>query len=294
MKNYLPILLVLLVFLAGCEKELPFKDEVTKSKLVLNSIVSSDSVWTVHVSRSLSVLDSGQLDAVSDATVNIFDDSDNLVTNLTFRGQGLYESDSAKPQPGQSYRIEATAPGYDPVSVVEAIPEAVDVIGVDVVRTYNADSTVNMAMEITFADPAGQANFYRFEMEMDLTIHIAQDTQRLVFPLEMTCTDPNIEPEGGVDGVYDYLLLRDANFDGQNYALKFSTIGTFSDQYVTAVARLTLISRSEAYYNYRRSVQSYLETAGNPFAQPVQVYSNVVGGFGIFAGSTRSVLEIAL
>ncbi|MBK6525335.1 MAG: DUF4249 family protein [Crocinitomicaceae bacterium] len=37
-------------------------------------------------------------------------------------------------------------------------------------------------------------------------------------------------------------------------------------------------------------MEKYQETAGDPFAQPVQVYSNVENGFGIFGGCFIEIL----
>jgi hypothetical protein len=47
---------------------------------------------------------------------------------------------------------------------------------------------------------------------------------------------------------------------------------------------VSLMSLSEDYFKYKLSLEKYQETAGDPFAQPVQVYSNVENGFGIFGG----------
>jgi len=46
----------------------------------------------------------------------------------------------------------------------------------------------------------------------------------------------------------------------------------------------TLSSVSEDYYKYNVTLAKYEQTQGDPFAQPVQVYSNIENGFGIFGG----------
>ena len=51
---------------------------------------------------------------------------------------------------------------------------------------------------------------------------------------------------------------------------------------------------SEGQYRYTRSVDLQYENDGNPFAEPVQVYTNVENGFGIMAGSSASQVVVDL
>ncbi len=47
-------------------------------------------------------------------------------------------------------------------------------------------------------------------------------------------------------------------------------------------------------YLYRRSIDDYENAQGDPFAEPVQVYSNIENGYGIFAGFSKSTYEISM
>jgi hypothetical protein len=49
-----------------------------------------------------------------------------------------------------------------------------------------------------------------------------------------------------------------------------------------------LRSISKEYYDYQTSLNEYWNADGNPFAQPVQVFTNIENGFGIFAGFGKS------
>jgi hypothetical protein len=53
-----------------------------------------------------------------------------------------------------------------------------------------------------------------------------------------------------------------------------------------------LVNTSEAYFNYLKSFNMYQRASGNPFATPVQVYSNVENGMGIFAGGTLTYWDV--
>lgn len=300
MKKYSTLFFSLLFCSAlflGCEKEVPFDSDNETSKLVLNSLFTPDSIWSVHVSRSLSVLDNGDLDSVFDATVTITDDIGSPAILLHHNLAGFYIADSARPIPNRTYTLNASAPTYEPVSATNAIPGAVQILNLDTTFIYNPDSSVDLKVSITFNDPAGLANFYLVEMIRYDTISFGMDTIGYSFPEYMTCTDPNIETESEFDNVYRYLLFKDSSFDGQEYTLDFEVENFIHDNSggggnFKASASLNLISSSEAFFNYRRSYLAYQRVDGNPFAQPVQVYTNVEGGYGIFAGGTRSSWRI--
>ena len=55
-----------------------------------------------------------------------------------------------------------------------------------------------------------------------------------------------------------------------------------------------LNSYSEGIVKHRISMNKYNETAGNFFAEPVQVYSNFTNGFGIFGGYWSYEKELVL
>ena len=62
--------------------------------------------------------------------------------------------------------------------------------------------------------------------------------------------------------------------------------------YKTLGVRVYLHNISKSYYYYRTSLELYQSASGNPFAQPVQVYSNIENGFGVFAGSQISYFDL--
>ena len=61
-----------------------------------------------------------------------------------------------------------------------------------------------------------------------------------------------------------------------------------SNSYKTLSITLHLQNISKSYYYYRTSLELYKDASRNPFAQPVQVFSNINNGFGIFAGAQVS------
>ena len=99
-----------------------------------------------------------------------------------------------------------------------------------------------------------------------------------------------------------FLVLHDLLFNGQNKALEIELKDFEKDIYIdkdgyfysykTLSITLYLHNISKSYYYYRTSLELYENASRNPFAQPVQVFSNISNGFGIFAGAQISYFEL--
>ena len=267
---------------------------------MVNSLFTNDSIWSAHISRSRGVLDTTSYTSIDNASVNIFDGSSNLVTQLTHQGNGLYTSpDGTMPQPNQSYTIEVVANGYTSVSATNAIPTGVPIYEIDTVSSTNSDGQTILETTINFQDPPGASNYYMVEVMVKGTWVDEWENDTIDFrePLPISCEDLNIETVnsfnvGGFENTYEYIMLKDENFDGQNYSLTFSVINYAELKDMDLFGEIRLVNTSEAYFNYLKSFNMYQRTINNPFATPVQVYSNVNDGMGIFAGGTLTSWDI--
>nr|MDA3823724.1 DUF4249 family protein [Bacteroidales bacterium] len=78
------------------------------------------------------------------------------------------------------------------------------------------------------------------------------------------------------------LYFSDEIIDGQKYQLKLE----FEDWNASYEREyfVELISMNKAGYLYRKSVREFINSSGDPFSEPVLIYSNIENGFGIFAG----------
>ena len=295
MKNLLPLLLIFSALtLSNCTKEIEFDAQDIAPRIVVNSLFTNDSIWAAHISRSVGVLETTSYTTIDDANVNIFDANANLVTTLTHQGNGLYTSPTGlTPQANQSYTIEASASGYESVNASNSIPSAVPIYQLDTVTSTNSDGETILEATITFQDPPNISNYYMLEVYVTGTWinEGEQDTIEIREPLQISCDDINVETVnrfnfGGFENTYLYLMLKDQNFDGENYSLTFSVINYAELKDLDLFGEIRLVNTSEEYFNYLKSFNMYQRTINNPFATPVQVYSNVNNGMGIFAGGT--------
>lgn len=295
MKNLLPLFLILSALtLSNCTKEIEFDAQDIAPRIVVNSLFTNDSIWSAHISRSVGVLETTSYTTIDNASVNIFDDNANLVTTLTHQGNGLYTSPTGiTPQANQSYTIEASASGYESVNASNSIPSAVPIYQLDTVTSTNSDGETILEATITFQDPPNISNYYMLEVFVTGMYYDEweQDSIEIREPLQISCDDINVETVnrfnfGGFENTYLYLMLKDQNFDGENYSLTFSVINYAELKEMDLFGEIRLVNTSEEYFNYLKSFNMYQRTINNPFATPVQVYSNVNNGMGIFAGGT--------
>jgi len=295
MKNLLPLFLILSALtLSNCTKEIEFDAQDIAPRIVVNSLFTNDSIWSAHISRSVGVLETTSYTTIDNASVNIFDDNANLVTTLTHQGDGLYTSPTGvSPQPNQSYTLEASASGYESVNATNSIPSAVPIYQLDTVTSTNNDGETILEATITFQDPPNISNYYMLEVFVTGMYYDEweQDSIEIREPLQISCDDINVETVnrfnfGGFENTYLYLMLKDQNFDGENYSLTFSVINYAELKEMDLFGEIRLVNTSEEYFNYLKSFNMYQRTINNPFATPVQVYSNVNNGMGIFAGGT--------
>ena len=281
----------------SCTKQIDFTADQIQEKIVVNSLFTEDSLWNAHISHSRSVLDNSPHNFLDNATVSVFDESNNLVTTLNHVSDGFYQSSSATPIANQTYRLEVDAPGYNSVSATNSIPTEVPIINVDTISTEDSEGNPVLQVTMNFTDPVGVSNYYMLEMQyvLDYSQWGFEEEERE--RLEITCNDPNIESVNsfsflGEENAYNYLLLKDDQFDGQNYTLRFYVINWADFKDIDLTGEIRLMNTSEEFFNYRKSYEVYENAINNPFSQPVQVFSNIVGGMGVFAGGTLNVWPV--
>ena len=85
---------------------------------------------------------------------------------------------------------------------------------------------------------------------------------------------------------------RGASFNDDLFEGGDRTIELDAWLWETDAVDVTVSSGTEEFYLYEVSYSKYQETRDNPFAQPVQVYTNVRNGLGIFAGVSSTTQSV--
>lgn len=308
----LSLLAVALLF-AGCRKYIDFEGEDMPPRLVLNGMVTADSVVTVDLSNSRGVIDPAPLGPITNGQVRVLDGQGNVVETLVHGGAGRYRG-SAPMTAGAILTVQADAPNYGTATASDRVPFAVPILSWDTV-TVNASGgqgfeVPGMDLEFTFDDPAGEENHYLLEgslVQRDSIIFIFDeqlgdwvlDTVPAQNPIRsymsFSSTDPVLiaGTDVGVGETRTYFtraVLRDDLFNGTTRSITVRLETTIRP----SEFELRWVSISESAYRYYRTLERYYYAEGDPFAEPVQVHSNVEGGLGIWGGANVARVTIGL
>ena len=286
----------------SCEKVIPFDGDVNTPKLVINSIFQSDSSFKVHVSSSRSVIDTASFKNIDDAIVTIKDRNENIIETLNHVENGFYKGQTF-PQENQTYILEVNHPNYANITASDSLPSPITINSVDTSTIIDPINGNRLQISMNFDDPENTQNYYLIETYSVNEYLVIKNSDTTEYELDttkqfMVLTDEVFQ--NGGSPWREQGLFNDLLFNGQNKTLELeipndSWSGSedgYDWSYQTLTLRLYLHNITLSYYYYRTSLELFQNASGNPFAQPVQVFSNVENGFGVFAGSQISFFDL--
>ena len=300
--TYFLLFAIYLLLQTACQPEqISLPD--TGRKIVLNGLINSDSLIRVSVSKSIYVSDSDGFAGkdLDNAEVYLYQDGlliDSLKHDFKVSDWiilcpfGNYYSKKVKPLPGKEYRIVAKIPGLPDVSVTTILPNPVKIEKVDTASIWLAPYYQNaLKCNIQFADPLNETNYYLFEVFYKICYQIP------IYSRHFTCKDPVVEEymyDGEIMSGQEQLIgvvFSDKVINGKTYSLNLPISGNpynYNGMKLRRVIYFRLHSISENYYKYIRTLNLYNAKHGKPLSEPVQVFSNITGGYGIFASAAVS------
>lgn len=323
------ILCVLL--LASCEKEIEFKGEQTDPKLVINSIVEPRKPVTAAISRSYFFLDTPNTTAPDDLTAMLFVNG-NCIGNMTrqtdtawnnweeYDEEGnLYQSyklvtsfiNNYQPAVGDIVKITTAANGFDDAAgETSPLPLTLE-WSLDSYKTTSWDAdyyideedtlwTLMASFELTLSlhdRNANQSDYYRLlarfgnydELESDLRCYVTPTYDDPLFSSVVAENDFfDLDLDTAPEGVFTDVL-----FDGKTYQIKLPIHinANFRNRPNNGVFPMPIVMQhlSKEYYYYLNTYEQPEEIM-QFFAEPIQTYTNVNGGYGIVGGRTVDTL----
>jgi hypothetical protein len=309
------LLAVVLVFTglvsSGCESTVDVEVSDHTPQLVVNSLFANGERWAVEVSRTTGAFQGDTLSSprftLDDATVTVTAPGDRARTlsytdTLTreelvgFRASlpGAYTSLESAPEPGQPYIVRVEAGGYEPVEAISRIPAPVPVTVTSTASRLPTDIPIVVQQRIItlrIQDPPGEKNYY--------WVRIAQFRRNSSREVSFTTRDRSIinDAPSDLDDTGEVTLSRayfeDALFDGRAHEVDLVVEEGFGqptpgsgagedDPYPYFIVEVGVLSAD--LYEYLVSARILDETNDNPFAEPVNLYSNVESGYGLVAG----------
>jgi len=275
-------------FLNGCEsEEVYYNLPVANKKLIVYCFFNPDSIWSVNVSKLGDILDEEKSDLwVTNASVFLYEDN-LLIDTLVYLKAGVYISTKGlKPLYNKDYNILVKCSGYgDVFSTNEKLPAPVTIS--DVVY-------YNFLLENVFPND----------------IYIIQQTEQFVYAsLEFKVNNSlknqffkvflSNDTLGNREGVS---LSKDAKKDFTEYyswecsVLESNHGGELFMQMPVIPEQqryLSVYTVSESYILYELSYAEYDFVINSTYLlTPNNIYSNISGGCGVFAGYTSNRIDL--
>lgn len=291
----------LVCLFSSCEKVLDVDESGAEDMLVLNGVPSAGNRAFVFFSHTHFFLDNVSSHPVAGASPTL------TVNGVPYMPDSVSGCKYFFPyicQPGDSLTIDVTSPEGN-VHGRTYVPLEPEVTGFSV-RELASPSFNFYYASYKLQDHAGTPEYYYLKVEKrDSGMRFNEwtrqydtiDTVRSTYfllPNNPEITSHEVSPNEALGGyLYSSLMSTDRQIDGQNYEVNLyilllkdtnevnDSLHVFKHRYDVTIESIT-----PARWRYIISVSQNLNTVSF-FAEPVQPYSNLDGGVGIFAGSAK-------
>ena len=299
-KNIFLIIIVLLII--SCEKEVVIPIEYTQQKLVVNALFCTDSLWEVELSASKYIYDTVDISYINNAQITISDSDGNsfLLTNMD---NGIYKSTNEQPEIGKIYTLNVSHDDYDNVSASNQLPGEIAIDNISWEEPTFVDGDIYRKINLTFQD-SPEDDYYLIRINTGLWEYFENyETGKLdsvYFEFSIPLMSQNINPNENDKWPETTLSFTDNVFNGTQYTIDLlmpEYYFTWEEKEIDIGIEKIYISMSkisQEYYWYSSSYRAYLESQNAMFAQPTQVYTNIENGLGIFAGYSTTLDSIAV
>lgn len=263
----------------GCEENSDLETPHFKTSLVIHCFISpSDTVIQVHVGTTKNLY--GKLNNYPG----------NLPVKITMVDAGHIVEFTAMDTAGfckakypiiadHEYTIIAKCEGYPEASATCKVPALKDfTLSVDTISTYTHNDWgdyLKYWATIKFKDKLNEANFYNMTASIYLSDQYGEHTYQFHPVLN------------GKDGEWDSnLVFSDHLIDGQEILHNYEFSFYANQQIYLREIIANVFETDESYFKYHKSLQTYSGT-DQPFTEYSPIYTNVNGGYGIFASYVK-------
>lgn len=281
--------------LSSCIKEVDLNLEQLPQKVVVNGLICPDSLFKVRVSLSTGM--DSEKELINNATIKVYKDGI-YSTTLAYIGDGWYQG--THPTEEIQYRIEVFVPQFEMVYAETSIPKFPEIIDTFYEKLNSPPDEagfIHAKTTIVFQDDPNQQNYYQTKR-----VYYYNDQPQEIDPSILTDGDLNYNPL--------FLYFSDALFNGENKTLIVMGGGNISESpfgddfiYYQKDYKRDFGPVSEEYYLGVKSwTQHYFNQSNDSdindpltllfVGEPTAMYTNVKGGYGVFAGYHFKELEI--
>jgi hypothetical protein len=272
------ILLGLLSFIS-CEKEVYIPIPGYDSKPVVYGIAKENDSLKILISQTYSSYDTAPIFSSIKALIGLYVNGA-FIENLTPE-DSFYIAKKYTPQKNDIINLDIVTDKGDKVTTKTFIPAPINIDTLIYKPSGNAEDYSEVLLR--FKD-APFPDFYEIQVEAVYT-----DSTKNIFLTTFKSTDPILADEESI-GEYASNLFSDKLFDTKEVTLHFSIPNFNYNSSQTPRLLFHLNHITEDYYKFLKTFykQSSSSDLFNLKSEPVNVYTNMNGGYGIFTGLTTS------
>jgi hypothetical protein len=267
--------ILIIVLLASCTKDVTIDISNPESKIVVNSFFSPKGTLIVNISKSIPILAIDTVNIINNAEVQLFQDG-SLLGQLTYNQNGVYSLPIAL-MPTEAYSINVSVPEMKTVTSDDTIPVQVPILRLDTISVNDK----YLYCEISFQDIPQTTNYYLLDVTSKYPVMNSDSISSKY--IEMVISD-NIVENGSSGDMRQRLFFSDNKIQDTEYELSFllekkPLLKSIQDGSNNVYINFKTISA--AFYKY---LKTYYESQ----TKQMDVYSNIINGYGIFAGYNLS------
>jgi len=302
------ILLLQVILLASCEKDIEFSGKVTNPLIVVNSIISPDSAISAEISKSKFFLANDEtFDSIKNADVSLYING-SFKEKMSNVAGGLYKSNYI-PNSGDTVLMKVASSGMQSVNCQTIITSKPEIISVDTAITslnyyptinYKSDQYGNVISQDTTAanlnyqlkvkikihDNVKEKNYYRITSQVHQPANNSNSYgyTNITFEGALSDSQNNSSDILGISSSSNmYNIFSDELFNGKDYFITCNITGYSSISLSGSEAPylyINLQNINDDYYKYLYTKNLSYSSDGF-FSEPVQIYNNVNNGIGI-------------
>ncbi len=293
----------LVIQLSSCIKELDVTIPSIPQKVVINSLFCPDSILKIHVSLSEGV--ENEIQIVENAQIRLYE-NDIFLQNVSYLSKGWYSS-NYHPKAGMKYKIEINVEGFDMVTAESSIPENASILSFtcDLIENLNQNSPANSLTKLVFDDVGLDKNYYEFSTFVLIPGDNIVEFMEIGSAIQ---TDLSLKLDSDLEFNPKTFYFSDELFHNSEKTLLLNGLGWTNINPVNNEIENGIFSAlfkilSSEYYNFRKSWTKHVYNQNtdihndNPIVllfkgDPIEMYTNVNGGYGIFAGYNQQSKEV--
>ena len=279
-------IIIFLIF-CSCVQDVTLEYD-NEPKLCFNCVLNPDSIITASLTLSHALNNAGKFDVVNNAVITLYEE--NLVKGmLKQNSEGKYFLNQ-KPVSGKTYHIIAESSGFKSLKASTTVPEKPAIQYTrDTTSIIDKPNVPIFDLKIQLFDKQGNNFYWLYNTYIVGGIKYGGNCKEINAPY-VDNFNRYIDSDSQY-GFYHFLQIRmtDAGYDGQ--VLEF----TIPDNIVYLDYKAQhFLSADEHYDKYIKTtlIKRMSENDDLPFNEPVQIYTNIENGYGIFGSCAITTIKL--